>query len=270
MGKAFELTKDLILPDQGAMPPPPPRLEYDPKVESPKWDWTRLTWGYTKPEKHPDTPRRGGKAESDDKPDWRGVIKNNVIPLEPAKAYDFGQPEYRKYYFFDTPDYADPFKKLWYSFKFFATTGIAIGCTVAIMGNKPFCWKTNRYLWNCWTGPWLAGGMTASAGVITVANLRGKKDDMWNYAAGAMAAAAVTGRSCYVKHMNHMIYWSIGALGVKYVNEQNLALIPVLDQGVRHIDIQANSAENGIMSGNLHFIHGSYGDHGRDLRRHPL
>uniref|UniRef100_A0A6G1SHZ0 Complex I-B14.7 n=1 Tax=Aceria tosichella TaxID=561515 RepID=A0A6G1SHZ0_9ACAR len=270
MVKVYDITGPLFTRDSGPIPPPPPRPEYDPEVEPPKWNWSRLRWGYLKPEVHPDKPLRGGQAESDDKPDWRGVIKNNVIPLEPAKAYDFGQPEYNNYYFFDTPDYADPFKKLWYSFKFFFKTGLVLGCTVAIMGNKPFSWKTNRYLWNSWTGPWIAGGMTASMTTITVANLRGKKDDQWNYAAGALAAACVTGRANYIKHMNHTVYWMLAAITTKYANEQNMVMVPVLDQGARHLDIQANSAENGIMSGNLHFIKGSYGDPGRDARRYPL
>jgi hypothetical protein len=112
--------------------------------------------------------------------------------------------------------------------------------------------------------------MTASATVITVANLRGQKDDQWNYVAGAAAAACVTGRRSYIKHMNHTVYWLIAALGGKYANEQNISIIPIMQQGARHIDIQANSAENGVMSGNFHYLKGTYGDHGRDTRRHPL
>lgn len=265
----YDITSQIIGTSAGPVPPSKPLPEYDHEKEPSKWDWRRLRWGYIKPEIHPDLPRRGGQAESDDKPDWRGVIKNNVIPLEPAKAYDFGQPEYKGYYYFDTPDYADPFKKLWYSFKFFVKTGLVIGCTIAIMTNRPMSWQTNRYLWNCWTGPWIAGGMTASTTAITVANLRGKKDDQWNYVAGGLLAACVTGRSYWVKHMNHSVYWVVGAIATKYGNEQNMALVPIMDPSVRHLDIQANSAE-GIMSGNIQLLHGTYGDHGRDTRRHPL
>lgn len=269
MVKIYDYTEPILSPLYGPVPKPQTKIDdYDPTVEPPKWNWSRLRWGYDKPEVHPDKPLTGGVAESDDKPDWRGVIKNNVIPLDPEKAYDFGQPEFKGYYFFDTPDYADPFKKLWFSAKFFFKTAGLIACSAGIITNADANWATFRRLFRNVALPWFAGGMIASATVITVANLRGKKDDQWNYFAAGLVAACYTGRSGWVKHMNHSIYWPAMAIAAKYINENNMVLLPMFDQGSRHLGIQANSCENGILSGNLHFIKGSHGDPGRDTRRH--
>lgn len=256
------------------MPPPPPLPEYDPKVEAPKWDWYRVWFHFPKAEKDPDRPTRAGQAAvSDDKPDWRGVIKKNVIPLPTPEPYKFGRPVRPHYFYFDTPDYADPFKKLWYAFKWFAATGGIMCCSWAILQSRKFDLANHRWLFaNIWW-PWFTGGMIFSTTAITTANLRGNKDDMYNYLVGGLVTGAVNGRRSYIHHLRHTALWVPLGLYAKYNAETNGNMAMLKNPHFQSHGMSGLSAEGGFFTGDLRiFPNKSHpnGDPGRDVKRLTL
>lgn len=256
--------------DLGKHPAPPPLPHYDPKEEAPKWDWSRLYYILPMHERHPDTPRAGGNPDSDDKPDWRGIIKDNIVPMPKVEPYDFGKRQYTKYFWFDTPDYADPFKKLWYSFKWFALTGATVASIIAALENLPLNYATNRRLFSRYWLPCVMGGMAYSVSVITVANLRGNKDDLKNYIAAGLVAGCVTGRACYLTHLRHTLFWVGAGTFAKYNAETNGVMLLRMPPSNRGIGLSGHHAEGGISTGNLQFIKSTHGDPGRDVRTFAL
>lgn len=258
--------------DLGARPPPPPLPKYDPAEEAPKWDWTRLKWGLPPIDKQGQVwPRAGHTPESDDEPDWRGVIRKNIIVHPLPEPYKYGQPLHEHYFWFDTPDYADPFKKLWYSFKWFSATGLAWAAGYGSLFSKTFSLSEHLRLIKLVTVPWFLGGMAASLTVLTVSNIRNKKDDLYNYAIAAMVAACVTGRKNHVAYFQHNVLWMPPALYVKYNAETNGHLVPFRHNwGMGQSPLSGYSADHGIMSGDFRGIKGNHGDPGRGVRTFPL
>lgn len=241
------------------LPPPPELPAYDINQEAPKWDRQRLWIGYPAPVVDPSWPRVGLTPKEDDKPDWRGILRKNVQPMKPPEKYSFGKPQPTTYWWFDTPDYADPFKKLWYSFKFFTHTGIIISSAVGVMRCLPMTVDSCLTLFRNHFGPWMLGGMTASFSVLMLANLRGKKDDYWNYVAAGLIAAATTGRRDYIAFWRHSLLIVPTSVCCKYSAENNLVVAPVSDGLVKTIFLSGNSTEDGFWSGDLRLgIRGKY------------
>lgn len=259
-------------PTGGPYPPPPPLPKYDPSQEALKWDWYRIIWHFPKFEKHPDLPqRRGGLPESDDKPDWRGVIKNNVIPLPKVEPYKYGRPQDPNYWFFDTPDYADPFKKLWYSFKWFTHSGAIIAAFFGIITGKTTKFKDLKYMATRYTLPWLCGGMVFSTAAITLANLRGNKDDLYNYFIAGLVTGAATGHKNYLVHIRHTFFWCSAGMLVKYKAETNGDLSLYASPRAQHWGLAGQSAEGGLLTGNLQFYKcHPEGDPGRDTKTYAM
>ena len=256
-------------PDLGYRPPPPTLPKYDPNEDAPKWDWTRLRWRLTPVAQEHKWPRVGDLPAADDLPDWRGVVKNNVIELPMPGKYPFGPPTDPNYFWFDTPDYADPFKKLWYSTKFFFKVGLLALSTYGLLENKKFSWKYHWSLTSRVFVPVFVGGMTASLTVLTVSNLRGKKDDYYNYVAGGLVAACVVGRRHYLSWVRHTVMWTPLAVYTKHMAETNDYLLPVINPRQRNFGLSGMSTEQGIRSGDLRCFApkgNNTGDPGRDVR----
>lgn len=233
------------------------------------WDWKRLWQGLTPVEGREHWPKVGDVPKEDDKPDWRGVIRNNVIELPAPGKYEFGLPQDPKYFWFDTPDYADPFKKLWYSFKFFTVTALASHNIFGIVENRPFTVKDNLSLFKRFFVPWWVGGMTASLFVITIANLRDRKDDYYNYLAAGFLAGSVVGRRNYIKWFRSVLVWTPLTVLVKHNAEINGILVPRgPNYRARNITLSGQSTEHGFWSGDLRLgLRTTPGDPGRDVRR---
>lgn len=250
-----------------SLPPPPPLPKYDPEKEPSKWNHERLIWNL--PVDRTNWPPIGTQPESADKPDWRGVIKNNVIELPLPGPYKFGQPANENYFWFDTPDYADPFKKLWYSFKWFSTTGLAYLCIVGMWEGGQFSVKNNMNLARRFTIPWLFGGMAASFSVLLLSNIRGNKDDYYNYAAAGLVMSSILGRKNHITWWRHSVVLTPAALTVKYCAETNTNLYPNVNFRAlyRNSSLGGNDGEHGISSGDLRMgIRATNGEPGRDVR----
>lgn len=251
------------------IPPPPPLPKYDPNEEAPMWSYHRSKWSLPV-EKPVQWTKIGVKPESDDKPDWRGIIRSKVTeyPMpEPYNLDDFKDKP--AYYFFDTPDYADPFKKLAWSSKFFLKTGALLGCVIALIQGRHFTLGTNIWMATKVIIPWWSAGMASSATVVTVANLRGKKDDYWNYAAAGQAAAMVYGRKCVLHWIRATALCMPAALAMKWVAEENMSIFPQFNYRNRSWGLSGMSNERGIVTGDLRFGFRArnYGDPGRDVRK---
>lgn len=233
------------------------------------WDWTRQRWGLPIPKEG--WTRIGEQPKSDDDPDWRGVIKSKIreYPLpEPYNLKDFEDKP--RYYWFDTPDYADPFKKLAWAAKFFLRTGLMTGCCVCILTGKKADIGGVLYMLNKWLIPHWFGGMGASVAIVTAANLRDKKDDMWNYALGGMAAGAIFGRRSILHYIRSNFFCIPAALAAKYMNENNLVILPQYNFNARNFGMTGFTADDGTwrtgdLRGGIKFYH--YGDPGRDQRK---
>lgn len=254
---------------EGKMPPAPPgpSADYVPGSEKVHWNWDRIRWGNKTVDKNNWT-KVGTQPKSDDEPDWRGVVKNNVIALEPPEPYDFGQHTDPNYFWFDTPDYADPFKKLWFSFKWFLNTGLIAASTKGIVAMKTCTWADHVLLLKSITFPWLIAGMAASTAIVTVANLRGKKDDYYNYVAGGLVLGSILGKK------NHLTWfkWTVGSVPlvvyVKHNAEVNGKIWPRVSPRIVNWSTTGLDAENGWKSGDLRFgLRSTYGDPGRDVRK---
>lgn len=253
----------------GDVPPPPPLPKYDPNEEAPMWTSRRVKWNLPVEKPKPWT-KIGDRPESDDDPDWRGVIKNKVQEIPMPGTYNLSDfKDKPAYYFFDTPDYADPFKKLVWSSKYFLKTGLIIGFGINILKGKPptlssWLWMTNKVVL-----PWWGAGMAASATVVTVANLRGKVDDYWNYAAAGQAAAMVYGRKSCLHWIRATVLLMPLAVCMKHVAELNISIWPKYNFHKKNLGLSGMNAENGFFSGDLRFglRARNYGDPGRDVRK---
>lgn len=233
-----------------------------------KWSWARMKWNKPVDKGPKEFTKVGTQPESPDDPDWRGIIKNKVIEYPVPEAYKFGQPVDHKYFWFDTPDYADPFKKLWYSSKFFCYTGLFGLCARGIMESRRFTFANNADLSKKILIPWLIGGVAASATVILVANLRGKKDDYYNYAIAGAVLGSILGRENHVKWFRWMCLSVPAAIIVKHNAEINGFLLPAINWRRIRYSLSGNDTEHGVASGDLRFgFRGNHDDPGRDLRK---
>lgn len=235
------------------VPPPPPLPEYDHKKEAPKWDMYRVFHPHENAKLDPDTPPYiGTQPASDDKPDWRGIIKNNVIPMAKPERYNFGYYQVSGYYWFDTPDWADPFKKLAFALKMNLKISLCASALYAFAYNVG---SDRRSIAMVIRGPFqklFLGSMTASLVVMSLANLRGQKDDMYNWAWAGLAAGSVAGRKNYVSFIRQVCAWTPGCLAVKYANETNMKIVPIRDPRDRnHGMYLAQSGEHGFFSGDF-------------------
>lgn len=257
-----------LRPKPGSIPEPPPRDEVLPDPENSVWNIDRLKWGNGPVDRTGWTPI-GTQPKSDDEPDWRGVVKKNIIVMDPPEQYKFGQPLDPKYFWFDTPDYADPFKKMWYSFKFFIRTGIAIQCVMGIVQGRKFTMQNNLTLLRKYTWPWMLAGMAASTTVVVLANLRDKKDDLYNYTAAGIVFGSIIGRSHHTRWLQAVVTFTPIVVAVKYNAEINGKLFPLLSPRLMQTSMTGSDAEHGFKSGDLRFgwRSNNTGDPGRDVRK---
>lgn len=255
-------------PKPGQIPPAPPREPLKPDPSKSVWDLSRLKWGNHPVDKTGWTPI-GTQPESDDQPDWRGVVKKNIIACDPPEPYKFGPKNDPKYFWFDTPDYADPFKKLWYAFRWFTYTGLIIHSVAGALRCYSFNVPNNLFLFKKYTWPWILAGMAASTTAVTVANLRGKKDDLYNYAAAGAVMGSIIGRENHLKWFRWTLVSIPLVMAVKYNAEINGKLFPVFDPRMITTSITGSDAEHGFFSGDLRFgFRGTNsGDPGRDVRK---
>lgn len=236
--------------------------------EAPKWSWTRMIYNLPPDKGEIPYTKIGTQPDSPDKPDWRGVIKNKVIELPMPDEYKFKYND-PKYFFFDTPDHADPFKKLWWSAKFFTKTGFFIGFLwYGTMMQRKFTLANNVEMMRKIVIPWFFSGVAGSTAVVTAANLRGKKDDYYNYAIGGTVFASIMGRKSYISWVRWMVMGIPAAIIFKYNAEINGHLYPMFNFRHTTWSFYGNSADNGIASGDLRFgLSTNYGDPGRDTRK---
>lgn len=252
---------------QDEIPKPPPLPKYDPNEEAPMWNRERSRFGIKV-----DTsswPRIGDVPTEDDKPDWRGVVKKNINVIPMPDVYKMSRYNDRNYFWFDTPDYADPFKKLWYATKWFGQFGLALACFKAgLVDRAPFTTANNLYYLRTFWAPWFAATMAGSAAVITLANLRGKKDDCYNYAVGGFITASLLGRKHYTTW-----FWSVCAFTpipvyLKYAAETNGHVAMLQNFRIQNYSMSGNSADHGVESGDLRLgLRLSHGDPGRGTRK---
>lgn len=249
-------------------PPPPPLPKYEPDKECPGWSLRRMKSGLPVDKPFP-WPKIGDQPTDDDSPDWRGVIKNKIDVYPLPEAYKFGTYNDPRYFWFDTPDYADPFKKLWYAGRFSLLTGTFIALArAAFMDQASFTLANNLRYTRMIILPTMAMGLCGSAAVIICANLRGKKDDMINYAVGGFVAGSILGRRHYTSW-----FWSVCvvtplAMVPKYNAEVNghIALVP--NRRKAKLTLSGLPGTNGIASGDHRLGYRvDYGDPGRQQRR---
>lgn len=255
------------------VPPPPELPKYDVTQEAPKWNWSKLWYSIDLIKQHPDKPKTGGQPMDEDKPDWRGIIRKNVIPLTPPERYNFGRYTPSGYFWFDTPDYADPFKKLRYAGYFFFKYGLLYTCSFAIFAGFSFNAKDLSYLIRRPLARFWLGGATASMAVITLANLRGNVDDHWNYALGGFLAGSVVGRKNHMAFLRQTFMWTIGSVAAKWNAETNGKLTAEFDfRAINHSMALGSAADYGFWSGDLrdkYYFRFYPEDPGRAQRDHP-
>lgn len=257
----------LLFPPSKDVPPPPPLPKYNIEEEASKWNFSRLRFNLPVTRDKPWSPVGTQPASSDD-PDWRGVIRNKVNELPMPEPYKYGRAIQNHYFWFDTPDYADPFKKLWYSTKVFSKAGVIVGCSCAIIVNMNTV-ESGKWAFNRFFLPIVTGGLVASACVITLANLRGKKDDIYNYIPAGILGGAIAGRRSWQIGFASMLLGGIMGAVVKYNAEINGQLYPLINHRLTAWGISGQSANNGPFTGDLRFgYRGNHGeDTGRDVRR---
>lgn len=267
-----EVIKSLFFGDSVPyVPRPPPLPKYDPTIDKPRYTYMSATYPYNSP-KYTTKPAAwteiGVVPESDDMPDWRGVVRSKVNAL-PVLEEEKMRKDPSRYFWFDTPDYADPFKKLGYLLKFSAALGFAGSSTVHYFSKyekmtiAKFCQLAGAFALPC-IFTCMATGVT----IVTVANLRGKKDDMWNYFFGSFVGCLILGS--YYK--NHIIGFR-GAftyiplvLYLKYNAETNGLLLGKINFRRFYNNTMRPTGEDGIWSGDLQFF--KYrGEYGRDVER---
>lgn len=253
--------------DFGPRTTPPPLPKYDPNVEAPKWNWSRIYW--TPPvDKGPKKWTKIGEVpKNPEDPDWRGVIRKNVIELPVNEPQNLGLYQDPAYFWFDTPDYADPFKKMWSAFKIFADVGLLVATCVGWGRGYDFTVANNFLLFKRYCIPFVGAGMLSAATVVALANLRGKKDDYNNYVGASLVFSCVVGRKRYIDFVQAICVCTPIALSIKYCNEHNLPILPRFPIRKLTTSIGGQSAEHGIRDGDLRFgLRSNYGDPGRDVR----
>lgn len=255
-------------PDLGYRPPPPELPKYDPKEEAPKWSWSRLWWGSPVERGEKPWTEIGTQPKSPDDPDWRGVIRNNVIEYKMPDTYTYGNYTDPKYFWFDTPDYADPFKKLGYSFKFFTMTGLLVSSLKGVAYSWDFTVANNLKLATTIVIPWVIAGMVGSTTAVCLANLRGKKDDVYNYLAAGFVMGCVLGRRNHISFFRWVSILTPCGYVVKYNAETNGMLAPKINPRLQRNPITGSDGDHGISSGDLRpfGFRGRYPDPGRDVR----
>lgn len=249
------------------VPTPPPLPKYDPKEEAPMWSVYRL-WYNLPVDKGPEEwPVIATLPKSSSSPDWRGVIKDNVIELPMPEPYKFGHPENPKYMWFDTPDYADPFKKLGWALKYSVFTGLFVSALMGTRYSLKATMKNNIFLVSKYTVPWVAGCMAGGTAIITLANLRGNKDDRLNYLAGGIVAGSIIGRKHYTNAVRSVFICSLAAVTAKYQAETNAYFIPKFNFRNQSWSVSGMNAEHGLFSGDYRLgIRATNGNQGRDVR----
>lgn len=254
--------------DMGPVPDPPPMPKYDPKEEAPMWNWRRI-YNVVVPMPGSDLwPNVGSVPKDDDKPDWRGVIKNNIEVWPNPGPYKYGQKQY-PYFWFDTPDYADPFKKLWWSFKWSLFSGYGAWSFMCMVKKDPLTWAGQKRNVAKYALPVVAIGMTGSLAVVTIANLRGCVDDYWNYAIAGGLTALFMGRNNFHKGVRYMFVLPTMALIAKNVAENNTHLFPTMNQRAKSLNVSGASTEYGPKSSDFRFgfrVWGKAEKTGRDVR----
>lgn len=252
----------------GNVPPPPPLPKYDPKEEAPKWNWSRLRFGLPVDKGPKEFTPVGTQPENPDDPDWRGVIRNNVIEYEMPEPYNLGKYNPDHYFWFDTPDYADPFKKLWYSAKWFLWSGTITAALRGALECRKCTWSNNKFLLGKVVLPWFTAGMAASVTVLVVANLRGKKDDIYNYVPAGAAMAAVMGFNDHARLFRWTVMSIPAAIACKHIAETNGILVPIMNQRLKNWSLSGNDTQHGFWSGDFRFgLKSTWDDPGRDLRK---
>lgn len=252
------------------VPPPPPLPKYDVNQEASKWSWSRIytPGGPVDKSEKPWTPIGTQPASADD-PDWRGVIKNKVIELPMPGQYPYGKYTPSTYFWFDTPDYADPFKKLWYCTKHFFAWGGLAAVTMSILV-KPGPVSQVEHLRRKFVSvgwPIFSGGLIAGTTVITLANLRGKKDDYYNYAPAGLLAGMLVARHNYQLSFLCGVLGSAYAVICKYNAEINGTLYPIFNYRQKLTGYSGLSSKGGITTGDFRLgFRGDHGDPGRDVR----
>lgn len=260
----------MVVTDPVYIPPPKPRAVYDPadpNREPPKWSWYRARWNLPVDKGPKEWTRIGDVPESDDDPDWRGVVRSKIERWPDPVESKLGQPEDPRYFYFDTPDYADPFKKLGYAFRFFLYTGILAGSMRGHFRDLPFNVPTLFTLFRTRTIPWLGAGMAASTSAIVSANLRGNVDDYYNYALAGLVFGSILGHKNHRKWLRHVFVCVPTAVVLKHNAEVNGFLIQKVNVRAFSFGISGFGAENGISDGDVRFgLRSGHGDPGRDVR----
>lgn len=251
------------------VPPPPPLPKYDKSQEEPKWSMSRLLFGF--PPEKPEIPyAKLGETPKEGQADWRGVLKENVREWPMPEIYkNLGRKYDPKYYFFDTPDYADPFKKLAWASRIFLAGGVFLGSVWhgLYLGEKMTLPSFTRMMSKI-ALPCFFAGVAGSLTVSTVSNLRGKKDDYINYIAAGLVFSSIIGRKDHLCFFGSAVFYTPLAYMFKYVNENNIQFIPRVNWGGSNSPLSGYSADNGIASGDLRLgFRSTYGDPGRDVRK---
>lgn len=265
--------KGVLEPPRPDLPKPKHELpKYDPSdpnEEPSKWTFSRLARSVTVERPVPWT-KTGDQPVDDEHPDWRGVIKKNVIPMPPPGDYKFGPPLSPKYYFFDTPDYADPFKKLWWSISHSAQAGALAAPAYAIFTNMPFGLQEGLTLTRKIFLPVFIAGVATTTAVTTIANLRGNKDDYYNWLMGGLVGAASVGYKDYMRFNKAALLIVPLAFTAKYINEHNEHMIPQTNPRIQATPLSGIPADDGTMaSGDFRMgIRYRIDDPGRDVRRY--
>lgn len=259
----------------GGVHPPPPKLpEYNVEDEAPKYDPERVLKGWAVDKGDEPWTLIGTQPKSDDQRDWRGVKRSEVIEHPMPGPHTYGRYEYPHYYWFDTPDYADPFKKLGFAAKYFTHGAILLSSAYGLLNGYRITPKDLPIVaTKVFIPAWMAG-MSAALTVVTVANLRGKKDDAWNYFAGSLVAGSIIGRRSYMSHVRSYLWIIPLGYVLKYVHEDRVhqySFDPRTFANPRNLykgwDHGGNAA-HGFFSGDLRFTSSVVTpEPGRDFRR---
>lgn len=244
-------------------PPPSPYKVIDPNENVPKWDVSRVVFGL--PHNTEGFTKLGQQPASDDHPDWRGIVKNKSIIMDTPKLERLGQPRDPKYFYFDTPDYADPFKKIWWSFKMSLGVGASLAGIAGAYMQPGFTIASHFYLFRRFALPTLIAGTVAGTAVPVLALLRGKKDDRYNYFFGALAGTASVAYDCHARFARTALFWVPVMVLTKWSVENNGHLTPMINLRYGNYSNYGSSADHGFFSGDLRFgVRSSHGDPGRD------
>lgn len=195
--------------------------------------------------------RIGVQPKNDDERDWRGVRRKDIqiLPMpEELKALD--QPYKRGYHLFDTPDYTDPFAKLWWTLKYSFLGSVAlytgaVGTGIVYTRNTPkFVAKYTLYS--------VGACMITASSAILISQLRGKKDDWINWSSGAFMAALWMGNI-----HGWPTWWKVCIYGMPaaaVIKNTKLDLLHKKDLSkYRVTGIYGSSADQGWKSGDFRF-----------------